>query len=299
MMEQTSQAKHISVAIQGGPGAFHEMAARKFFNDQQIDILPCETFEDLFYELREGAVDCGMVAIENSVAGSILPNYALLRESGLRIAGDVYLRIVQHVMALPGQRLEDIREIHSHPVAIQQCNIFLETLRRKGVKIVETTDTAMSAKWIKDNATKGIGAIAGQQAAELYGLEILARGVEADKANFTRFLLISANERVLLPNYDSEDHIDKASVCFSLPHATGSLSQVLSVLAFYNMNLSKIQSIPIVGKAWEYFFLVDLLFADFQRYRQALDAIRPLTDHLEILGEYKHGDIPEPDNETD
>ena len=296
-MGQTLQNKHLTVAIQGGPGAFHEMAARKYFNGQDIEILPCETFEDLFHELREGNVDCGMVAIENSVAGSILPNYSLLRGSGLRIAGDVYLRIIQHLMALPGQQVEDIKEIHSHPVAIQQCNVFLEALRRKGVKIVETTDTALSAKWIKDNGSMGIGAIAGRQAAILYDLEILAQGVEADKANFTRFLVISANERVMSP--DNEELIDKASICFSLPHATGSLSQVLSVLAFYNMNLTKIQSIPIVGKAWEYFFLVDLLFADFQRYRQALDAIRPLTEQLEILGEYKHGDIPEPDDETE
>jgi prephenate dehydratase len=297
-METNTGEHKISVGIQGGFGAFHEMAARKFFNGTDIEIVPCETFEDLFFELAEGNIDSGVVAIENSVAGSILPNYALLRRSGLQVAGDVYLRINQNMMALPGQSVDDIREIHSHPVAIQQCNIFLDKLRRKGVKIVETTDTALSAKWISDHNLKGIGALASSLAAELYGLEILAEEVEADKVNFTRFLLVTGNDRVLALDRIAGQAIDKASVCFSLPHEAGSLSQVLSVLAFYSMNLTKIQSLPIVGKAWEYLFLVDLLFSDYPRYRQALDAIRPLTEHLEILGEYKHGDMPETDLET-
>ncbi|NTW24075.1 MAG: prephenate dehydratase [Lentimicrobium sp.] len=289
----------ISIAIQGGPGAFHEMASRKFFEGNEIEIQPCETFEELFYELSRGSIDFGVVAIENSVAGSILHNYNLLRKSGLQITGEVYLRIVQNLMALPGQRIENLREIHSHPVAIQQCNVYLDNLRRKGVRIVESSDTALSAKWISDNKLAGYGALASRLAAEMYGLEVLEEGVEADKANFTRFLIVASSQRNNSHSGLADSAIDKASVCFSLPHEAGSLSQVLSVLAFYNMNLTKIQSLPIVGKAWEYFFLADLMFTSYQRYRMALDAIRPLTDQFEILGEYMHGGMPAIAFETD
>lgn len=282
----------ISIAIQGGHGAFHEMAARKFFEGNELEIQPCETFEELFYELSRGSINYGVVAIENSVAGSILHNYNLLRKSGLQITGEVYLRIVQNLMALPGQRVENLREIHSHPVAIQQCNVYLDKLRRKGVRIVESSDTALSAKWISDNKLTGYGALASRLAAEMYGLEVLEEGVEADKANFTRFLIVASNQRNLNHSVEDDPAIDKASVCFSLPHESGSLSQVLSVLAFYNMNLTKIQSLPIVGKAWEYFFLADLMFSNYQRYRMALEAIRPLTDQLGIMGEYMHGGMP-------
>lgn len=285
----------LSVAIQGGLGAFHEIAARKFFNGTSIELVTCETFEDLFSQLSDGNVHCGVVAIENSVAGSILLNYNLLRRSNLQIAAEVYLRIVQNIVALPGQQIDDLREIHSHPIAIQQCSVFLDHLRQRGVKVVETNDTALSAKYIAENSLAGFGAIASSLAAEMYGLEVLAEGVEADKANFTRFLLVTANEHVLSLERIANQVVDKASLCFSLPHQSGSLSQVLSVLAFYSMNLTKIQSLPIVGKAWQYSFLIDLVFTDFQRYRMALDAIRPLTEQLEILGEYEHGEMPDGD----
>jgi prephenate dehydratase len=294
MLKEVRQ-KTISVAIQGGYGSFHEIAAREFFAEMPIQISPCDTFEDLFYELSEGNVDCGMVAIENSVAGSILPNYAKLRNSQLQVAGEIYLRIVQNLVALPDQSLSDIREIHSHPVAIQQCNLFLEEMRRKGVKVVESIDTALSAKWIRDENLSGIGAVASRNAAELYDLQIIAEGVEADKMNFTRFLLVTGNEEVLAMTKSEGDKTDKALVCFSLPHKVGSLSQILSILSYYDINLTKIQSLPIVGKAWEYLFHIDLLFADYNQYKLALDAIRPLTAHLEILGEYKQGVMPLPE----
>jgi prephenate dehydratase len=294
MLKEVKQ-KTISVAIQGGYGSFHEIAAREFFAEMPIKISPCDTFEDLFYELGEGNVDCGMVAIENSVAGSILPNYAKLRNSGLQVAGEIYLRIVQNLVALPGQSLAEIREIHSHPVAIQQCNIFLEEMRRKGVKVVESIDTALSAKWIRDDNLMGIGAVASKNAAELYDLEIIAEGVEADKMNFTRFLLVTGNEDILQMKKRDGEKTDKALVCFSLPHKVGSLSQILSILSYYDINLTKIQSLPIVGKAWEYLFHIDLLFDDYNQYRLALDAIRPLTAHLEILGEYQQGSMPLPE----
>jgi len=291
-MLQKVKEKSISVAIQGGYGSFHEIAAKAFFNGTPIEILPCETFEDLFFELAEKNVDSGMVAIENSVAGSILPNYAKLRNSGLWVAGETYLRIVQNLVALPGQTINDIREIHSHPVAIQQCNIFLEELRRKGVRVIESADTALSAKWISDEKLEGVGAIASKRAAEMYKLEILREEVESDRQNFTRFLLVSGNQYVLSIEKIASQRVDKSMVCFSLPHKVGSLSQILSVLAYYQINLTKIQSLPVVGKAWEYLFHIDLQFSDYHQYRLSLDAIRPLTEHLEILGEYKQGEMP-------
>jgi prephenate dehydratase len=292
-MLQKVKGKTISVAIQGGYGSFHEIAAREFFDGTAIEIRPCDTFEELFYELAEGTADSGMVAIENSVAGSILPNYAKLRNSGLSVAGEIYLRIVQNLIAMPGQTIADIREIHSHPVAIQQCNVFLEQMRRKGVKVVESVDTALSAKWIRDEELYGIGAIASGKAAEMYDLQILAGGVEADKQNFTRFLLVTGNDDVLALDKIALRGADKALVCFSLPHKVGSLSQILSVLAYYQINLTKIQSLPVVGKAWEYLFHIDLQFSDLNQYRLSLDAIRPLTEHLEVLGEYKQGEMPD------
>jgi len=292
MLKEVRQ-KIISVAIQGGYGSFHEIAACEFFADMPIKINPCDTFEDLFHELAEGNVDCAMVAIENSVAGSILPNYAKLRNSGLQVAGEIYLRIVQNLVALPGQTLSDIREIHSHPVAIQQCNLFLEERRRKGVKVVESIDTALSAKWIRDENLPGIGAVASKNAALLYNLDIIEEGVEADKMNFTRFLLVTGNEEILAIKNGKGENRDKALVCFSLPHKVGSLSQILSILSYYDINLTKIQSLPIVGKAWEYLFHIDLLFQDYNQYKLALDAIRPLTAQLEILGEYQQGQMPQ------
>ena len=292
MLKEVKQ-KTISVAIQGGYGSFHEIAALEFFADIPVKINPCDTFEELFHELAEGNVDCAMMAIENSVAGSILPNYAKLRNSGLQVAGEIYLRIVQNLVALPGQALSDIREIHSHPVAIQQCNLFLEEMRHKGVKVVESIDTALSAKWIRDENLRGIGAVASKNAAELYDLDIIAEGVEADKMNFTRFLLVTGNEEIVALKNAEEKNKDKALVCFSLPHKVGSLSQILSILSYYDINLTKIQSLPIVGKAWEYLFHIDLLYQDYNQYKLALDAIRPLTAHLEILGEYQQGQMPQ------
>jgi len=292
MLKEVKQ-KTISVAIQGGYGSFHEIAALEFFADMPVKINPCDTFEELFHELAEGNVDCAMMAIENSVAGSILPNYAKLRNSGLQVAGEIYLRIVQNLVALPGQALSDIREIHSHPVAIQQYNLILEEMRHKGVKVVESIDTALSAKWIRDENLRGIGAVASKNAAELYDLDIIAEGVEADKMNFTRFLLVTGNEEIVALKNAEEKNKDKALVCFSLPHKVGSLSQILSILSYYDINLTKIQSLPIVGKAWEYLFHIDLLYQDYNQYKLALDAIRPLTAHLEILGEYQQGQMPQ------
>jgi len=287
----------ISVAIQGGFGAFHEIAAKQFFGSIPIDIVPCETFTDLFNELQDKKADCGIVAMENSVAGSLLQNLTLLRESGLSIMGEQYLRVVQNLIALPGQTIGDIREIHSHPIAIQQCHVFLNELRRKGVRIIDSADTALSVKWIRDENLVGIGALGSTLAAKMYDMEILKAEVETNKRNFTRFQIITESDKVKELEQIANQVINKSTLCFSLKHEEGRLSHVLSVLSFYNMNLTKIQSLPIVGIEWEYFFYIDLVFNDYLRYQQALDAVKPLTEHLQILGEYQNGKRPD-ENKT-
>ncbi len=276
------------VAIQGGYGAFHEIAARKYYSDIRLEIIPCDTFIDLFDSIATRSADSAVVAIENSLAGSLIPNYALLSRSELKVTGEVYLRIVQNLIGLPGQKLKDIREVHSHPMAILQCQEFLEPLRKKGVKVTESVDTALSAKWISENKKKDVAALASDLAADMYGLEIIAESIESNKRNFTRFLIVEPGKD-REKNNESEAN-NKASICFTLPHKVGSLSGILSVLAYYGMNLSKIQSLPIVGKEWEYFFYLDILYDDYIMYKKAISAIQPLIDQLHILGEYRSGE---------
>lgn len=277
----------MKIAMQGVRGAFHEIAIRKYFKNEDYDTVSCASFNELFDALQFQEADYGMVAIENSIVGSILPNFTLLRESGLRILGEVYLRIEQHLLALPGQTLSDIKKVYSHPMALQQCREFLTPMRRNGVQMVDSEDTALSARWISEGNMKGVAAIASRLAAKLYDLKIVAESIETNKMNFTRFLIVSHEE-----NYQSHlkgQDINKASLCFVLPHQQGRLSEVLSVLSFYKINLTKIQSLPIVGQDWEYLFYVDVDFTDLQKYRQSLDAIRPLLSELTIFGEYEKG----------
>ena len=285
------------IAIQGVLGSFHEIATRRYFENQDIEIVQCSTFNDLFDTLEFNKADVGMVAIENTVAGSIIPNYALLRNSGLRIMGEVYLRIEQNLVALPSQTIEDIKEIHSHPMAIQQCHDFLDPLRRNNVKLIDSEDTALSAKRIADNNLEGIAAISSDLAAEQYGLKILAPSIETNKRNYTRFLVISNETTYKFHTQDKT--INKSSIHFKLPNEEGSLSRVLSVLAFYKINLSKIQSLPVVGKEWEYMFYADLVFTDYEKYRLSLDAIKPLTIDLTTIGEYEKAERPLENKITD
>lgn len=278
------ETESIRAAIQGIAGSFHDQAAREYFPDRQVELVACEGFEDLFDAVRNNRADVAVMAIENTVAGSLLPNYALLLNSGFTVFGEIFLRISQHLMALPGQKIEDIREAHSHYMAIAQTRAFFRTY--PGIRLVEADDTAASAERVATAGRTGIAAIAGERAAEMYGLDILARSIETNKRNFTRFLLLYK------PNGEEPFRVenpDKASISFTLPHETGSLSQVLSIFSFYRTSLTKIQSIPIIGQEWEYHFLIDLTFDDSVRYRQSLDAIRPLTHELTILGEYIQG----------
>ena len=271
-----------TVAIQGVRGAFHEIAAREFFKGEEIAIMECITFKELFQALAEDETLLGIVAIENTIAGSLLQNHNLLRDSGCLIVGEHKLHIEQNLVALPGQCIEDIDEVYSHPIALMQCEDFLD--QHKHIKAIESDDTALSAKDIADNKLTNRAAICSTLAAEIYGLEIIAKGIETNKRNFTRFLIIA--EPSLADKMVDASTINKSSLVFTLPHEEGSLVKVLSILSFYNANLTKIQSLPIIGEEWKYQFYISLTFKDYPRYRQSLDAIRPLTNNFQILGEY-------------
>ncbi len=271
------------VAIQGGPGAYHELAAREYFSDEELEIVPCATFRDIFTESAKDSSLIAVMAIENTIAGSLLPNHDLLKLHDLHIAGEHKLRVTHTLAALPGSNINDVKEVMSHPMALMQCEDFIDTLN--GVKIVEHEDTALAAKDISDKEMHGTAAICSSLAAKMYGLEILAEGIETNKRNFTRFLILAKDE--MLKEVQKENNINKSTLVFILPHKEGSLSQILSVLSFYDVNLTRIQSLPIIGREWEYQFYIDLTFEDYNRYKQSIDAIIPLVSGLKILGEYR------------
>ena len=276
------------IAIQGGEGSYHEIAARAYFSEEEIESVPCETFRDVFKSIDTDNDLLGLIAIENTIAGSLLQNHNLLRESGCLIIGEYKLRISHQFAVLPGQNILDIKEVHSHPIALMQCEDFLE--ENKHLLAVESDDTATSAKEIAEKKITGRAAICSRSAAEKYGLEILAESIETNKRNFTRFLLIAKSDMAYRMNLGME--LNKSTIVFTLPHEEGSLSKVLTILSFYNINLTKIQSLPIIGREWEYQFYVALTFQNYERYRQALDAIKPLTREFKNLGEYREAKTP-------
>jgi prephenate dehydratase len=279
----SSDQKVKRIAIQGGYGAFHEIAAYGYFENEEIEIVPRNTFKDLFKALKQGKVDFGITAIENSIAGSILPNYNLLLESNLQIVGEIYLRIKQNLVAFPGQTIADIQEVHSHPMAILQCQRFFDDY--PSIKLIDRDDTALSAKEIADNKMMHVAAISSVRAAEKYHLQIIAEGIETHKKNYTRFLILKGK------NGETHDvtSINKASLTFALAHKIGGLSKVLSILSYYDINLAKVQSMPIIGEDWEYQFFIDVEIDNYRLYYQALEAIRPFTSGLQIFGEYLKG----------
>lgn len=269
------------IAIQGVKGCFHEQAARLFYGGMGVDspdIVECDTFEGLYKSMDEGRADAAVMAIENTVSGGLLPNFELLRKYNRKIKGEVFLRIQQNLMAVPGQKIEDIREVRTHYMAINQTRMFFKEY--PWIRLVESEDTAKSAAEIASEGIKGVGAVASVLAADLYGLEILAESIETYKQNFTRFLILDDSLTV------RQKDVNKVSMCFTLPHTAGSLAHVLTILSFYGMNLTRIQSLPIPGKEWQYFFYVDIKFDDYLRYSQALAAVRPLMEDLNVLGEY-------------
>ncbi|NDV66357.1 prephenate dehydratase [Bacteroides sp. 224] len=273
------------VAIQGTVGSYHDIAAHKYFSNNSIELLCCTKFDDIFAAMRKDNHIIGMLAIENTIAGSLLQNYELIRQSNAQIIGEYKLRISHCFVCLPDEDWDDITEVNSHPIALMQCREFLD--QHPNIKVVEGEDTARSAETIQKNNLRGHAAICSKAAAELYGMKILQEGIETNKHNFTRFLVIADSWKS--DEYLNKQNINKASIVFSLPHAEGSLSQVLSILSYYNINLTKIQSLPIIGREWEYLFYIDVVFTDYVRYKQAIAAISPLTKELKILGEYEEG----------
>lgn len=271
----------IKVSIQGYEGSFHQMAALRFFGNE-VEVIPCATFRDVVkIAVNKKESDGGVMAIENSIAGSILPNYNLLQKSNLRIVGEIYLQIKQNLLVNPGVKLEEIREVHSHSMAIQQCFGFLD---KYNWKLVETEDTALSARHIHQHRSRHIAAIASRLAAELFELDILAPNIHTLKSNYTRFLIVQPEETAKQP-----DDADKASVNFHTDHSRGSLARVLTAIAEGGINLSKLQSFPIPGSDWKYSFHADMEFDSIEQFNRVIEAIQPITEALKIYGVYKKG----------
>ncbi|MES2881352.1 MAG: prephenate dehydratase [Bacteroidota bacterium] len=266
-----------TVSIQGFEGSFHQIAAQQFFG-KEITVLPCSRFTEVIANTQAGDSSASVMAIENSIAGSILPNYNLLQKSSLKIVGEVYLPIKQHLLVNPGVTLSDIREVHSHPMAIQQC---LDYLLQHNWKLVETDDTALSAKHIHQHKSKHIAGIAGKLAAELFHLHILAPDIHTENSNYTRFLVLQTEEKLIAD-------ANKASLSFQTDHAIGSLSKVLSHIAGAKINLSKLQSFPIPGSNWKYNFHADLEFDTIEQFNNTVEEIKAMTKALKIFGVYKN-----------
>lgn len=272
--------KKLRIGIQGVKAAFHEVAARKYFAGAELEFVECATFPRLCQALQNTETDINMMAIENSIAGSILPNYLLLERYKLKVIGEVYLRIEMNLMALPNQTIAQIHTVMSHPMALLQCQDFLNL--HPHLKIVEANDTAESAKEIKMKDLKGVGAIASRLAAEVYGLNLLAENVESDKSNYTRFLAVSRGEV-----FKTDQKPDKSSLRFEVSHRPGSLLSILSSFVSHGINMTKLQSVPIIGRPQEYSFHVDLEFHDAEEYQQAIEELKLKTVDLIEFGLYK------------
>lgn len=281
------------VTIQGVAGCFHEAATRSYFADKfpddTVQTIPCETFPKMFETLEQDASLIGIIAIENTIAGALLQNHELLRKSPLTVVGEFKMRISHVLAALPGQEISQLDSVISHPIALMQCEQFFRS--NPHIKMIEHFDTAGAARDIATEKITGRGAVCGELAAQLYGLNILQHGIETNKRNFTRFLILA--DPLIVPELRPDDnHINKASVVFTLPHTQGALSKILTILSFYDMNLSKIQSTPILGREWEYRFYVDITFSSYARFLQALQAVKPLMGDFKLLGAYKECENP-------
>jgi prephenate dehydratase len=278
----SGQAAHKNrIAIQGYEGSFHQVAANYYFG-KDVEVVPCASFRDVVkIASNKKEATGGIMAIENSIAGSILPNYNLLQKSNLQITGEIYLQIRQQLMVNPGVKLEDIREVHSHTMALQQCYDFLD---RYKWKLVETEDTALSAKHIHQHKSRHIAAIASKLAADLFQLEVIAPNIHTLKNNYTRFLVLEREGSAEPP-----PGANKASVNFHTDHSQGSLARVLTRIAEGNINLSKLQSFPIPGSDFKYSFHADMEFESTDQFNKVIEAIRPLTMEIKIYGIYERG----------
>ncbi len=271
------------VSIQGYEGSFHQSAAQTFFG-KNVEVICCATFRDVVkIAADKNKSDGGVMAIENSIAGSILPNYTLLQNSNLAIAGEVYLKIKQNLLVNKGVKLEDIREVHSHQMALLQC---IEYLEKYNWKLVETEDTALSAKHIHQHKNKHTAAVASKLAAELYDLDVIAPGIETAKNNYTRFLILQKAGTI-----DINKDANKASVNFHTDHSKGSLANVLNVIAEAGINLSKLQSFPIPGSKFKYAFHADLEFTSLNIFNETINKIKAITELVNVYGVYKNGNL--------
>ena len=268
------------VAIQGIKGSFHYIVAQDYFNIPD-HVLECLTFDALVDSLLEAKTDTAVMAIENSIAGSIIPNYALIDTHNLHIVGEYYLDIQHHLMALQGQSIEDINEVHSHPMALLQCKEFFKGFPH--LKLVEAKDTADVARQISEENTKGIAAIASAAAAEIFGLNILSHSIQTIKHNETRFVIVKKDVEK-----GNSNAINKASLKFELSAQRGSLATVLNVMSDCKLNLTKIQSLPIIETPWKYAFFVDVTFEDYAHFEKAKSLLQIMAENFKILGEYKN-----------
>jgi prephenate dehydratase len=274
----------LKIGIQGIKASFHDMAARAYFTKDEIELVEIRDFRSQAEAVAKGEVDYAVMAIENTIAGSILPNYGFIEEFGLHILGEEYLRISMQLMALPGTKLQDITEVRSHPMALRQSMKFLREY--PDWKISEVPDTALSAKEIKEKNLGGIAAIAGSLAATTYELDIIAPDIETDKQNYTRFLVLGNRTE------NNVQESDKSSLRVILSHTPGSLSRALQVLNEYGINLTKIQSVPIIGKPYEYAIHFDIEYTDYMIYKTAIEQIADMARELSVLGVYKKGPAP-------
>ncbi|MGZ2368525.1 prephenate dehydratase [Ancylomarina sp. YFZ004] len=270
----------MQIAIQGVKGAFHEVAARNYFGID-IDILPKLHFSDLAESVKNGECDYGIMAVENTISGTIHANLNLIREHKLVVCGEEYLRIRQNLVAKKGSKIEDLKEVRSHYMAINQSRKFFK--QYPNVQLMESVDTALSMREIKENNSTNIGAIGSLLAAEYYDLEVLAESIETNRKNYTRFLILRNNEKW------KKQASNKASMALVLDNHQGSLAEILSIIASHQIDLSKIESVPLLGEPWHYQFYLDILFKDKAQYKNMLAEISEKLDRLEILGEYTNG----------
>ena len=268
------------IAIQGIKGSFHHEVAQYYF-DTKAEVVECMSFDSAVDSLISGKTDTIVMALENSIAGSIIPNYALIDNHNLNIVGEYYLDIQHHLLALQGESINTIKEVHSHPMALLQCKVFFKAYPH--IKLVEAKDTADVAKHISEKKIKGIAAIASKKAANLYGLDILAESIQTIKHNETRFVIVKRENPTVEKN-----QLNKASLKFELDHKRGSLATILNVMSDCKLNLTKIQSLPKIDTPWKYAFFVDVTFEAYKDYEKANAIMRLMAENFKVLGEYKN-----------
>ncbi|MCR8668854.1 prephenate dehydratase [Aestuariibaculum sp. M13] len=272
-----------TVAIQGVLGSFHHIVSQQFF-EKPVEVIECLTFDQVVDSLITRECDAAIMALENSIAGSIIPNYALIDKFGLHIVGEHYLDIQHNLLALPGQNIKEIKEVYSHPMALLQCKEFFKL--HPHIKLVEDKDTAEVAQRIQKHQLKGVAAIASVMAAELFELDILAKSIQTIQHNETRFVIVKRNNSEV-----DEANISKASVKFEADHKRGSLAAILNVMSDCKLNLTKIQSLPIVETPWKYAFFVDVTFDTYEDFKKAKSLMDIMAHNFKVLGEYKKGKV--------